>query len=103
MILRLWTAETTVGKAPAYQAFLTGSIFPQLRRIPGFQGAELFLKETADRVDVMVQTRWSSLDAIRQFAGEDISLAMVEPEARAVLTRFDAHVAHYDLAAEAAA
>ena len=30
-------------------------------------------------------------------AGADASLAVVEPEAGAALTAFDAHVTHYDL------
>ena len=45
-----------------------------------------------------VDRRWESLDAIRAFAGEDIDLAVVEPEARAVLSRFDSRVRHVELA-----
>jgi hypothetical protein len=48
----------------------------------------------------MVQSRWTSRASITAFAGEEISRAVVEPEARALLTRFDETVSHYDVALE---
>ena len=38
--------------------------------------------------------------AVRAFAGDDPSVAVVEPEARAVLRDLDAHVTHFELALE---
>jgi heme-degrading monooxygenase HmoA len=45
-------------------------------------------------------TRWRSLDAVRAFAGADPDAAVVEPEAAAVLTRYDARVKHYEVVLE---
>jgi hypothetical protein len=42
-----------------------------------------------------VSQLWDSLDSIRQFSGENLELAVVEPEARAVLSTFDDFVRHY--------
>ena len=39
-------------------------------------------------------TRWTSIEAIRGFAGEDLERAVVEPEARALLVSFDERVQH---------
>jgi hypothetical protein len=39
------------------------------------------------------------MDAIRAFAGDDLARAVVEPEAAAVLTRFDQEVRHYEVVA----
>ena len=40
---------------------------------------------------------FSSLEAIRAFAGEDYEVAVVPPAARAVLSRFDARSVHYEV------
>jgi hypothetical protein len=40
-----------------------------------------------------------AIDAVRAFAGERPELAVVEPEARAALVRFDALVSHYEVVA----
>ena len=42
-------------------------------------------------------TLWESMDAIRQFAGEQVDQAVVEPEARAVLRSFDTTVSHHEV------
>ena len=51
-------------------------------------------------VEFVVATRWSSLAAIEAFAGADMDRAVVEPAARAALTRFDDRATHYDVAFE---
>ena len=43
------------------------------------------------------------MDAIRAFAGDQPELAVVEPEARATLVRFDSTVHHYEVLAAPAA
>jgi hypothetical protein len=53
-------------------------------------------------VEIVVMSRWASMEAVRGFAGATPDRAVVEPAARAVLTSFDECVAHYDIAAEAA-
>jgi hypothetical protein len=39
------------------------------------------------------------MDAIRAFAGEEPDLAVVEPEARAILDEFDEKVRHHEVVA----
>ncbi|MDP9423698.1 MAG: acyl-CoA dehydrogenase [Pseudomonadota bacterium] len=46
----------------------------------------------------MIITHFESMEAIRAFAGDDVELAHVAPEARALLTRWDERVAHYEVA-----
>jgi hypothetical protein len=48
-------------------------------------------------VEVTVLTFWDSMTSIHRFAGADPTSAVVEPEARAVLKRFDARVTHFDV------
>jgi hypothetical protein len=47
-------------------------------------------------------TRFESLDAVKNFAGDDYERAVVEPEARRLLSRFDERSAHYELVVDRA-
>ena len=54
-------------------------------------------RETRDRVEFLVLTLWDTMEAIHRFAGDDPGVAVVEPAAREVLTRFDESVDHYEI------
>jgi hypothetical protein len=42
---------------------------------------------------------FDSIEAVRAFAGEDYEVAVVPPEARALLARFDGRSQHYEVRA----
>jgi heme-degrading monooxygenase HmoA len=99
MIARRWTARAEGSEqADAYFAHFEGAVKPQLESTEGFLGATLERVQDDDGTEIVVVTRWESMDAIRAFAGEDVDLAVVEPEARAVLSNFDDRVRHIELA-----
>jgi heme-degrading monooxygenase HmoA len=52
-----------------------------------------------EEIEFLVLTLWESMEAIRAFAGDQPELAVVEPEARAALVRFDSTVVHYEVLA----
>jgi hypothetical protein len=45
-------------------------------------------------------TFFTSLDAIRGFAGDDLELAVVEETARQALSRWDERVSHHQVGAD---
>jgi heme-degrading monooxygenase HmoA len=96
MIVRIWRGEATAANADAYVRHLTGTVFPSLRARPGHRGAHLLRRRTAAGVEFLAVTEWDSLEAIEAFAGKDIETAIVEPEARAVLSDFDSFARHYE-------
>jgi heme-degrading monooxygenase HmoA len=96
-IIRSWRASATIANAPAYERHLRENVVPQLRRIAGFLGIMLLRRDRGDRAEIQVLTRWKSMDSIRQFAGDDSELAVVEPEAKAVLLEFDSRVSHLNV------
>jgi heme-degrading monooxygenase HmoA len=64
-----------------------------------FLGWQLLRRSvSADVVRYVVQTRWRDLDAVRAFAGDDLEVAVVPRAAQALLTRYDQHVEHYEVA-----
>jgi heme-degrading monooxygenase HmoA len=99
MIARMWRGQAKAANAEAYERFVTTKVFTELPAIPGHRGAYL-LKRVLDsgEVEFIAVTLWDSLASIRGFAGEAIDRAVVEPEARAVLSSFDDFVRHFELA-----
>jgi hypothetical protein len=47
-------------------------------------------------VQLTIQTRWASLDAVRTFAGPDLEHAVVALEARDCFHRYDKTVSHHE-------
>jgi len=98
MIARLWRGVADASNADVYQRHATATVFPALREIPGHRGAYLLRRVTDTRTEFLALTLWNSIEAIRAFAGADAEKAVVEPEARAVLTEFDDSARHYEVA-----
>ena len=85
--------------ADAYIAHFEGQVRPHLEGTDGFIDAQVErVPDDRGRTELVVVTRWTSLDAIRAFAGDEIDVAVVEPAARAVLADFDRRVRHIELA-----
>jgi len=99
IILRQWTARASKEQWPRYRAHFSIKVLPDLRRVAGFLGATLFVRHTGGEVKILVETSWRSLESIRAFAGPDVEAAVVSDEAKAMLTEFDGHVRHYEIAA----
>jgi heme-degrading monooxygenase HmoA len=99
MITRMWRGWTASEDADAYAAFLLGELFPAMRRIDGFRGADLLRRDDGREVAFVTLTRFDSLEAIRAFAGEDYETPVLEPQALALLSRYDERAVHYETAA----
>ena len=99
MICRIWHGWTTPGDADAYEHLLRTEIFRGIaaRGIPGYRGIELLRRETGDTVEFVTLMWFDSLESVRAFAGADYEVAVVPPAARALLQRFDARSAHYEV------
>jgi heme-degrading monooxygenase HmoA len=99
MICRIWHGWTTPGNADAYERLLRSEIFRAIaeRGISGYHGIELLRRVAGESVEFVTLMWFESVDAVRAFAGTDYEVAVVPPEARALLQRFDARSAHYEV------
>jgi heme-degrading monooxygenase HmoA len=79
MIVRTWSARATKEGADAYAAYFENTLLPQLRELDGFSGAYLLARDDHGLVELTAHTIWESIEAIRAFAGDDITTAVVEP------------------------
>ena len=102
MIARIWHGWTTTGNADKYESLLKEEIFVgiQNRHIRGFKNVKLLRREVGAEVEFVTIMLFDSLDAIREFAGEDYQAAVVPEKARKVLSRFDERSQHYEIRAE---
>ena len=98
MISRLWHGWTKRENADAYEELLRSEVLPGIHRVKGFKGAHLLRRDVKDKdeVEFVTLTVFDSLDAVKEFAGEDYEVAVILPEARKLLSRFDARSAHYE-------
>ena len=96
-VARQWKGVVKPGLADAYITHLQSETFPQLRGIPGFVYATTLRRDVEGGTEFQVTTYWHSLDAIKAFAGDDLTRAVVPPAARALMIRYDDRAIHYEI------
>jgi hypothetical protein len=98
VICRVWHGWTTPANAPVYERLLQTEILPGIaaKNLPGYHGAHLLRRNLDGEVEFVTILWFESLEGVRALSGEDYELAYVPPQARAVLSRFDAKSQHYD-------
>jgi heme-degrading monooxygenase HmoA len=99
MIGRTWVGRAPQENAEAYLSFLEGKVFKDIRGIDGYHGAYVLRRPVNGNkeVEFLVITFWKSMEAVHKFAGDDPTVAVVEDEARVLLSAFDEHVNHYEV------
>jgi hypothetical protein len=103
LTVRTWSATASIAGAEDYSRYFTGTLLPELRKLPGFEGAYLLRRDldANGTVELTAHTFWESPEVIRAFAGDDITVAIVEPEARAMLLEFGRTATHRSVVADA--
>jgi heme-degrading monooxygenase HmoA len=97
MIARVWRGIAAPETASNYLEHLQHTIFPELSEITGYQGASVLRRDSDAGVEFTVQTLWDSMDAIGQFAGEQVETAVVAPAAQPLFRSYDRTVTHYEV------
>ena len=99
MIARIWRGWTKQADAKAYEGMLRNEIFPSIaaRKIDGYRGAELLIREDDDEIEFLTLLRFDSMDAVKEFAGADEGKPVIYPKVEALLTRMDERSRHYQI------
>ncbi|WP_242917713.1 antibiotic biosynthesis monooxygenase family protein [Pontibacter liquoris] len=98
MIARHWTGWLKPGEVANYEQHLTQHLFPELKQLPGYISTTVYRRQVTDAVEFLVITHWTSMEAIRQFAGDDPDKAVIPEEARKMMVRYDTEARHYQVA-----
>jgi heme-degrading monooxygenase HmoA len=101
MIMRIWHGWTRLHNAEAYEKLLREEIFLHIgsRKISGYQGIRLLKRTVQGEAEFITIMEFESLDAIKEFAGEDYEKAVVPANAQKLLSRYDAVSQHYEVVA----
>jgi heme-degrading monooxygenase HmoA len=73
MISRIWHGWTTPENADVYENLLITEIFPTIasKGVSGYRGIQLLKRQLPGEVEFITIMRFDSLEAVKQFAGED--------------------------------
>jgi hypothetical protein len=82
------------GNADAYEQFLLARLFPSMRANAGFRG-DVLRRRDGQEIAFVTLTRFESIDAVRGFAGDDYEVPVLEPEAIALLSRYENRASHF--------
>ncbi len=77
MIARMWRGWVRTEDRNTYAAYVERTGIVEYRQTPGNRGAHMLLRDLDDgRTEIVTLSFWESYDAIRGFAGEDITAAV---------------------------
>ena len=97
MFIREWRGRANQAEAAKYPDYFRREVIRQLREAPGFKGGHLSRRADGDQVEFLVLTRWTSMDAIREFTGSVAEHSVLDPGAMATLVAYDHSVRHYEV------
>jgi heme-degrading monooxygenase HmoA len=101
LVVRVWKASGSATGVERYCQHFSTTVLPQLRAIGGFLDANVLVRDAGDRTEVVVATRWESIDSVKAFAGRDHERAVVEPIVHRLLDHVDERVTHFTVAVAA--
>ena len=99
MISRIWHGWTTFENADTYENLLKTEIFPKIasKNVSGFRGIQLLRRQLSDEIEFVTIMQFDSLEAVKEFAGEDYKKSYVPDKAKIVLSRHDERSQHYEI------
>jgi heme-degrading monooxygenase HmoA len=97
MISRQWRGLARTEQADAYVEHLEAETFPALRLLAGFISGQILRRTVPEGVEFLIVTNWTSLDAIRAFAGENVEEAVVPESVQALMIDYDRVVRHFEV------
>jgi len=96
MILRCWTARTTSELEPSYIEQVREIVLPYLETQGGFLGAHFGRREVEGHIEILVITRWDSMEAAHHFSGNEQDRAYMPSAIAETLTSYDTESTHYE-------
>jgi lactoylglutathione lyase len=97
LIARIWRGWTRTEDADEFVAYVQRTGSAAARATPGNRAAYILRRSDGDRTEFITLTFWSSFDAIKAFAGEDVEQAVFYPEHDRFLVDRETTVRHFDV------
>jgi heme-degrading monooxygenase HmoA len=100
MIARTWAGAVRAADADAYREYLDAVGTPGYTAVPGNRGVMTLRRLVDERAEFLMISFWESEEAVRAFAGPDVSRAVFYPEDDRFLIARDEHVSHYEVVSQ---
>ena len=97
MIARSWHGSVPSAKANNYHQYLLATGLKDYGAVKGNRGVVLSKREEGNITHFQTLTFWNSIDAIKEFAGEDYEKARYYPADKDYLLEFELLVTHFEV------
>ena len=97
MIARRWHGRVPLAKAEAYLKLSKDVALPDYRSTRGNLGAWCLHRRDGDVVHIEMFTLWEDLEAIRRFAGDELTKAKYYDFDPDYLLEFEPEVLHFEV------
>jgi heme-degrading monooxygenase HmoA len=97
MIARIWHGTVALAKSEAYLELMRSVAIPDYMATPGNRSAQVLHRVDGDVAHFIMLTFWDSLDAVRAFAGDDVSVAKYYDFDAGYLIELEPTVQHYEV------
>jgi hypothetical protein len=97
MIARRWHGRVPADRAEEYLRLMTAAAFPDYRSTQGNRGAWCLHRREGDIVHVEMFTLWEDLEAIRRFAGVELTKAKYYDFDPDYLLEMESEVLHFEV------
>jgi hypothetical protein len=94
---RVWRGSTRIADFDTYAAYLYGDGCLAIKAIPGNLGVQMLRRAVGNKGEFIVISYWPDLEAIKQFAGVDISLAHPLEKDPLYLLKLPRRVEHFEI------
>jgi len=101
-IIRTWKGWTTIENAPVYEAKLINEVFPAVKKkgVRGLEKVSISIQPKKEEVEFFLILQFESLDAVKDFAGENYEIAYIPENVQSVLLRYEETAQHYEFRKE---
>jgi heme-degrading monooxygenase HmoA len=99
MIMRTWRGAVRPDDAERYLEHQAGTGVRDYRETAGNLGVLVLRRPVEDLVEVTTVSLWTSMDAVRAFAGDDPAVARFYPGDDELLAEKDLHADHFEVVA----
>jgi heme-degrading monooxygenase HmoA len=97
MYAREWKARCPHTKKDGFIEYLYKTGIKDTSSTPGFKGAQIFSRTLDGKSEITLISYWESLESIKAFSGEEISVAKLYPEDSKYNLEPDNFVNHYEV------
>ena len=97
MIARIWHGKTAAKHYDEYTEFTKRVTIPDYSSTDGNRGMTFLRRVDGEEAHFTLITYWDSIEAIKQFAGDDYEKAKYYPDDQNYLLEFEEKVVHHEI------